>query len=166
MIILHHSGFISWNEWDDGENKSRWLLSNIPLSKAVTWESSIAPTEVPHRAQNALDEAADERNSDGAPLRQSIQHLRNQIQSILRCDSQYVSGTYRRNRNEGKKDLSLWIWWIHINIHLTISYPSSLCKMFRETKIASTTHHSGTSNQSVSPLSAKCWRSGIEFQVL
>jgi len=39
----------------------------MPLSKATTGLSSIAPTELPHLAQNAREEAADERNKEGIP---------------------------------------------------------------------------------------------------
>lgn len=43
------------------------LWSKTPLSKAVTGASSIAPNELPHLVQNALDEVLDERYKEGVP---------------------------------------------------------------------------------------------------
>lgn len=43
------------------------LWSKTPLSRAVTGASSIAPIELPHRAQNALDDVSDERYKEGVP---------------------------------------------------------------------------------------------------
>jgi hypothetical protein len=39
----------------------------MPLSKATIGLSSIATTELPHLAQNAWEDTADERNKEGIP---------------------------------------------------------------------------------------------------